>query len=196
MMERELVLTGIGGQGVQLAAQVLATAAVLEDRRVMLFGVYGGTMRGGSSDSTVVIADGPLRAPPLISHAWSAIVLHHKYWPPVAAKLRSGSVVVVNSSLFDGDLDRDAWAVFEVPATDLAVEAGNVLAASMVMVGAYVALTGLVSLDSAVEAMRSSVPAYRTQHLAVNEAALRRGFEALPAGQAPAWASALGALTA
>ena len=57
-MERELVLTGIGGQGVQLAAQVLATAAVLEDRRVMLFGVYGGTMRGGSSDSTVVVADG------------------------------------------------------------------------------------------------------------------------------------------
>jgi len=31
-MERELLITGIGGQGVQLAAQVLARAATLEGR--------------------------------------------------------------------------------------------------------------------------------------------------------------------
>ncbi|TMK87611.1 MAG: indolepyruvate ferredoxin oxidoreductase subunit beta, partial [Actinobacteria bacterium] len=34
MTERELLLTGIGGQGVQLAAQVIARAAVLEGREV------------------------------------------------------------------------------------------------------------------------------------------------------------------
>jgi Pyruvate/2-oxoacid:ferredoxin oxidoreductase gamma subunit len=31
-MERELLLTGIGGQGVQLAAQVLARAAIADGR--------------------------------------------------------------------------------------------------------------------------------------------------------------------
>ena len=54
-MEREVLLTGIGGQGVQLAAQVLARAAALEGKGVMLFGVYSGMMRGGNSDSTVVV---------------------------------------------------------------------------------------------------------------------------------------------
>ena len=34
-MERELLITGIGGQGVQLAAQVLARGATLEGRDVM-----------------------------------------------------------------------------------------------------------------------------------------------------------------
>ena len=57
-MEREVLLTGIGGQGVQLAAQVLAHAALDEGRDVQLFGAYGGMMRGGNTDATLVVADG------------------------------------------------------------------------------------------------------------------------------------------
>ena len=63
-MEREVLFTGVGGQGVQLAAQTLARAAALEGREVMLFGVYGGTMRGGNTDSTIVIGDAPIQAAP------------------------------------------------------------------------------------------------------------------------------------
>ena len=51
--ERELLLTGIGGQGVQLAAQFVARAAVYDRREVMLFGSYGGMMRGGDRKSVV-----------------------------------------------------------------------------------------------------------------------------------------------
>src|SRR3977135_2851608 len=79
-MERELLITGIGGQGVQLAAQVLARAATLEGREVMFLGLYGGMMRGGNTDSTVVIADAPIAAPPVVARAWSAIAMHDDYW--------------------------------------------------------------------------------------------------------------------
>jgi len=185
--EREVLLTGIGGQGVQLAAQVLAHAAIIEGRRVSLFGVYGGMMRGGNSDSTVVVADGPIESPPVVAHAWSALVLHHKYWPPLEGRVRQGGVVVVNSSLFEGDIDRDRLRTFDVPATDLATNLGNVMGASMVMAGAYAAITGLVALEALVQGMHRSVPPYRQQHLAANEAALRAGFEAGPRLAAPAW---------
>ena len=63
-MEREIFLTGIGGQGVQLAARILALAATREGRYVMSLGTYGGTMRGGNTDSTVVVADEPIASPP------------------------------------------------------------------------------------------------------------------------------------
>ena len=43
-MERELLITGIGGQGIQLVAQVLARAATLEGREVMYLGLYGGML--------------------------------------------------------------------------------------------------------------------------------------------------------
>ena len=186
-----MILSGIGGQGVQLAAQVLARAAVREDRRVMLLGTYGGTMRGGNTDSMLVVADAPISAPPILSHAWAALVLHPQYFAPLRSKLRPGAIVLVNSSIvgdaLEGDARRSA-ALFEVPATARATELGSAMAASMVMIGAFAGLTGLVALESLVGAMGESVPSYRRQHLACNEAALRAGFLALPSGAAPAWA--------
>ena len=100
MSEREVLLTGIGGQGVQLAAQVLARGAVLEGRDVLLFGVYGGAMRGMNTDGTVVVGDGPIQSPPLLSTTWSAIAMHDRYWAPIAPKVRDGGVVVVNDTTF------------------------------------------------------------------------------------------------
>jgi len=184
--ERELLLTGIGGQGVQLAAQVIARAATLEGRDVMLFGVYGGVMRGGNSDATVVVGDGPVQAPPIVSHAWSALALHPRYWGPLRARLVSDAVVVVNSSLFDEPVDLPH--VFEVPATQVATdELGNPMVVSMVATGAYVALTGLVSLESAIAAMEESLPAYRRQHAEGNARALRAGAALVEPLAAPAW---------
>ena len=95
-MERELLITGMGGQGVQLAAQVIARGATLEGRHVMLFGVYGGAMRGMNTDGTVVVGDAPLQAPPLVSHTWSAVAMHDKFWAPVAPKVRTGGLALVN----------------------------------------------------------------------------------------------------
>ena len=97
--------------------------------------------------------------------------------------------MLVNSSLFEGELDRARWQVVEVPATDLAIELGNAMGASMVMTGAVAGLTGLVGLDAAIAAMTESVPSYRRQHVATNEQALRTGFDAVEHLAAPAWAS-------
>jgi Pyruvate/2-oxoacid:ferredoxin oxidoreductase gamma subunit len=186
MTERELLLTGIGGQGVQLAAQVIARAAVLEGSDVMLFGVYGGVMRGGNSDATIVVGNGPVQAPPIVSHAWSALALHPRYWEPLRARLVPDAVVVLNSSLFEEPVD--LARVFAVPATQVATEElGNPMAVSMVATGAYVAVTGLVALDSAIAGMEESLPAYRRQHAEGNARALQAGAALVDPLAAPAW---------
>lgn len=190
-MERECLCTGIGGQGVQLMAQVLARAATLEGRKVMLFGVYGGTMRGGNTDATIVVGDSDLLAPPLISHTWSSIAMHDEFWGPLAPKLRPNALVLVNDATFETELDETALRVHRIPATDIAAALGNELGSSMVMGGAYAGITGLVGIDSMIEAMREAIPSYRTQHIANNEIALRAGFDHVEnAGltlAAPAW---------
>ena len=188
-MEREVLITGIGGQGVQLAAQVLARAAMLDGHEVMYLGIYGGMMRGGNTDSTVVVADAPIEAPPVVSHTWSAIAMHDEFWEPVAAKLRPGGLVLVNDSTFTREIGVDA-TVHRIDATGVATKAGNSLAASMVMAGAFGAITSLVTCDALVEAMRQSIPSYRTQHIATNEVALRAGWDLLPANSFPAWEAA------
>ena len=185
-MEREVLITGIGGQGVQLAAQVLARAGALEGREVMFLGLYGGMMRGGNTDSTVVIGDGPIAAPPVVSRAWAAIAMHDEFWEPLESKLRADGVVLVNESTFEHDITAPVNVV-RLKATELAAEIGNPQAGTMVMVGAYSALTGLVGLEAAIEGMKESIPSYRSQHIEANERALRAGYDAVTPGLYPAW---------
>ena len=175
--EQELLLTGIGGQGVQLCAQVLARGAVIEGKHVMLFGVYGGAMRGMNTDATLVVGDGPLRSPPLLSHTGSAIGMHDKFWRPLALKLRDGALVLLNDDTFDTPVDLSRYRVLRVPATERAAALGHALGGSMVMAGAYAAASGIVGIDALIAGMAESVPSYRTQHIEANERALRDGFE-------------------
>ena len=186
-MERQLLLTGIGGQGVQLAAQVLAGAALSEGRDVQLFGSYGGMMRGGNTDATLVVADDRVESPPTVGSAWAALLMHHQYAAPTLGRVRGGGVVLVNTTVWEGDVDGDNLRVVEVPASHLAVDAGNVLAAGMVMLGALCTVTRLVSLDALRRAARSSVPAYRTQHIELNERALEIGAGAVAGVVDEAW---------
>lgn len=189
-MEREVMLSGIGGQGVQLAAQVIARGATIEGRHVLLFGVYAGAMRGMNTDATVVVSDAPVQAPPLVSHTWSAIGMHDRYWAQVDPKVRDGGLVLVNEATFTTALDTDRFRVVRVPASDIALALGDELGASLVITGAYLATTGMAGLDAAIEGMRESIPPYRTQHLAANEEALRAGFDAVEALAAPAFSGA------
>ena len=180
------MLTGIGGQGVQLAAQILARAAVAEGREVMVLGTYGGTMRGGSTDSTIVVGDERIRTPPLVSEVGCALAMHHAFFAPVAAKLREDAIVVVNTSVFEGAVEAvgHRLRVFPVEATRIAADLGHPVGGALVLLAAFAALTGLVSLAGLLAGMRESVPAYRQQHVESNEKALREGFGALPPGAA------------
>jgi Pyruvate/2-oxoacid:ferredoxin oxidoreductase gamma subunit len=191
VVERELVMTGIGGQGIQLATQLLARAAIAEGREVQLFGSYGGMMRGGNTEATIVIADGPIEAPPTVGQTWSAILMHHEYVGPTLQRIRPGSVILVNTTVFDARgaaaLDRTHCTVIDVPASDLAVDVGSVMTASMVMLGSYAAVTEIVALDALEEAVAAALPSYRAQHVALNIAALRAGHAAAPRGAAAAW---------
>ncbi|MDQ1360327.1 MAG: 2-oxoglutarate ferredoxin oxidoreductase subunit gamma [Acidimicrobiaceae bacterium] len=186
-MEREVMFTGVGGQGVQIASKSLATAAIDEGRQVMLVPRYGGSMRGGMTNAEVTIADGPLRALPVATAAWSAYAMDPSYWSTIRPTLRSGAIVVVNSSLFTAPVDVPDATVFALPANDVASELESPMSAGFVLLGALVAVTGLVSVDSVVAAMQLLIPAYRTQHLEANERAIRAGAEQVPALAAPAW---------
>ncbi len=186
-MERELLLTGIGGQGIQLATQVLARALTLEGRHVMSLGTYGGTMRGGNTESSLVYGNAPISAPPIVASAWSAIALHHRFWPSSAEKLVDQAVVVVNTPVFETKLETLAYRVFAVPAAAIATELGAPVGAAMVMVGVYAKLTGAVALEALCEAMTQSLPPYRQKHAAGNIAMLEAGYALYSGALAPAW---------
>ena len=194
--EREVLWTGIGGQGVQLAATILARAATLEGLEVMSLGTYGGTMRGGNTDATVVIANRPITSPPIVPRAWAAVVAHPRFFDPIRPKLRKDGIVVVNAEILEGPLFPPAAVsqtqpkpaqLLEVKATTLAREADAPNAAALVLLAAFAKATGIVSQASLAEALANSLPAYRSQFLESNRRALAAGFDAVAAQTSPAW---------
>ena len=178
-MEHETFVSGIGGQGIQLVAKMLATAAMAADRHVMLNGVYGGEMRGGKSLATVVIGNRPLRALPVTARAAAAVVLHNNFWDAPSQRLRPGALVVADSEIA-GLLDIGPdQRLMPVEATRIAREVGNPLTGGMVLMSAYATITGLVATEGLLTAMRALVPSHRAQHIAANEAAIRAGAAAV-----------------
>lgn len=174
-MERELIVTGVGGQGIQLLAKTLALAATREGRYAMLAADYGGEMRGGPSKAAVVIGDAPLLALPILPSAWSAIFAHHRFAEGVQDRLRPGGIVVANTPLVDPDGFRADLRVFAVDAmgTAKAVEAPQ--ASGFVLLGAYNALTRMVEPAALAAAMEELLPPYRRQHAPANARAIAAG---------------------
>jgi 2-oxoglutarate ferredoxin oxidoreductase subunit gamma len=195
-MEREVMWTGIGGQGVQLAATILAQAAMLEGLEVMSLGTYGGTMRGGNTDATVVIANRVITSPPIVPRTWAAVVAHPRFFDPIRPKLRSDSLVVVNAEILDEPLfpetevpakDAKRVRLLALDATTLARQVDAPNAAALVLLAAFAKATGIVSQASLAEALASSLPSYRSQFLESNRRALEAGAAAVPALTSPAW---------
>ncbi|HEU5151387.1 MAG TPA: 2-oxoacid:acceptor oxidoreductase family protein [Iamia sp.] len=188
--ERVVIATGIGGQGVQLASQVLAHAAMAEGLEVLLFGSYGGMMRGGNTDATVVLGRGPVDVPPVAPTAWAGLVMHHEYVEPLADRLTPESLVFVNASVVPAETFAGRpGTVVPVDAVEVAKEAGSALGAAMVLLGALAGGTGLVGLDALQAAVVEVIPPYRTQHVEVNQRALALGH-ALAPDAPPAWPTA------
>lgn len=191
-MDREVLLTGIGGQGVQLAAKTLARAGMLDGREVMQFSMFSGTMRGGSSECTVVVADTRVDAPPVVPHAWAAIAMHASALDLLEAKLRPGSAVVFNRSLIPEPPCRPDCCWFGVDAGEIAAGHRNSPGQSLVALGAFARLTDLVDPASLAASLEDLLPPYRHHTIPANIACLRAGGEAAEsfAGRHPAWPSA------
>src|SRR5262249_17693827 len=174
-MERAIAMTGIGGQGIQLVAKLLAEAGIHEGRQVMMFGIFMGMIRGGSSESTVVLADDEIVSPPIVPELWGVLAMHPEGLPKLAPQVGPGGLLVRNATMVVQPAAWDGVLDVAVPATDLAKEMGQPLGASMIGLGALAAASRVVELGSLVEALATVLPPHRQKHITANRACLERG---------------------
>jgi 2-oxoglutarate ferredoxin oxidoreductase subunit gamma len=179
IVEREVILSGTGGQGIQLMGKSLALAATNAGRYAMLAADYGGEMRGGPSQASVVIGDAPLRSLPILPSAGAAVLMHHKFRAFAVERLRPDGLLLLNTSIVPPGSVVHSGRLAEVPATALARELGAPQAACFVMLGAYIAVTGVVTAAGLERAMRQLLPPYRAQHGDANARAIKAGLTAL-----------------
>lgn len=169
------VFSGFGGQGVLSMGLNLTQAAMLEGRFVTYLPAYGAEVRGGTANCTVSISDEEIASPVAYSPAF-VVALNEPSMVRFQNRIQSGGVMFLNSSLVKEAPNRGDIEVVNIPANDVAEKMGNVRSANMVLLGAFIKKSNLVSLDSLIEGLTVALKG-KPKLVAVNKEALTVGYE-------------------
>ncbi|HDQ99360.1 MAG TPA: 2-oxoacid:ferredoxin oxidoreductase subunit gamma [candidate division WOR-3 bacterium] len=173
-MQAEVVFAGFGGQGVMLAGKLLAETGMVLGKEVVWLPSYGPEMRGGTANCTVIVGDEPI-ASPIVRNPRDVAVMNRPSLDKFCPLMRPVGVAVVNKSLITVDPDRDDITVVNVPANQIAIEAGTGRAANMVMLGAYVGATDIVPFEALVEQVKHQF-VKKAKLIPVNVKCLEEGY--------------------
>jgi len=193
MEEFNVVLAGVGGQGILLAAEILGTAAVKEGLNVRVSEIHGMAQRGGAVVSTVRIGE-KVFAPTVLEGQADVLLGFEPFETLRNLKFASEKTLVIMSeekippteltakmmpypSL--KEVEEKIYSFTEnliiVDAPRLAKKAGSTLTQNVVLLG-VLAATGKVPIktESILDALVELIPA---KFLDVNVKAFRLGYD-------------------
>ena len=175
-MQHEVQFAGFGGQGIMVMGQILAQSAMLASFEVVWIPSYGPEMRGGTAYCTVVIGDRPIGSP-IIRNPKHLVAMNRPSLEKFAPTVKPGGIVFINSSIISIDADRDDVDVLKVPIIEIAKDLGNVKAANIVALAAFVARSKIVDFELLREAVKEKFAA-REKLVPLNMKALDEGRKA------------------
>jgi Pyruvate/2-oxoacid:ferredoxin oxidoreductase gamma subunit len=137
-----MTLSGFGGQGVLFAGLALAEGALREKLQVSWIPSYGPEMRGGTAHCHVRVSQHPI-ASPWISRPASLLAFNQPSIEKFAHEVLPGGLILV---------DRADVQIVRVPAYEAAMNLGSVKNANLIMLGAYLEITGAIDQEAVLSA--------------------------------------------
>jgi 2-oxoglutarate ferredoxin oxidoreductase subunit gamma len=177
-MEKRIIIAGSGGQGVLFFGKLLAYAAMLEGREVTWFPSYGAEMRGGTANCTVIISDSMIGSP-VISNPDVLVVMNDDSYRRFVEKLSPGGILFYDSSQIHSAAPRGDIRLIATHAGAIASSMNSASLANMALMGAFIAVTHIVNIKSALSALEEITPPHRRDLLKVNKDILMKGYEGL-----------------
>ncbi len=172
-LRTEIRFEGLGGQGIVLAAVVLAEAlGVHQGLEAVQTSVYDPETRGASVRSEVVASAEPVNYPGAVRP--DVVVAMSQKAADNNTQLAEGGVLIVDP-LFVERIPTVAGRVYQVPVTRLADELGRRQAANMVMLGALARFVPIVSTASLEKSVTARAPRGTAE---LNLKALSAGYAA------------------
>lgn len=174
MNRTEILIGGVGGQGVVLSGILLGTAATLfEGKKALQTQSYSSELRGGPTRAEVIISNDPITDPQvrkpdiLIAMAQDAI---SKY----IHRIKPKGLLIVDSDLVN-EVENRNFEILSIPATSLAdKEMGNIVVANLIILGALIKKTSLLTPEAMEKAIEISVP---KKAIPLNIKAFRMGLQ-------------------
>jgi 2-oxoglutarate ferredoxin oxidoreductase subunit gamma len=173
-MRIEIRFAGFGGQGIIKSGIITAAAASIHSRKnAVQTQSYGPESRGGACKSEVVISEEEIDFPKVVEPDILVVMSQHAYNDYVD-DLKAGGTMILDPDMIPHERELKNARIFRVPATKIAEELGRRIVANIVMLGAFVAITGALDENALKESMLENVPK-GTEEL--NLSAFKKGCE-------------------
>ena len=177
-MTNKIIIAGFGGQGIILSGLLLAYSAMMEGKEVTHFPSYGAEMRGGTCNCSVVISDEKI-ASPLVSSPDICLIFNQPSKKKFENRCQKNGLLLLNSSLIDEECKRDDINSVYIDATNTASEMGNLKVANMIMLGAFIKKTNIISKETLIAALPKAISARNQSLIEINIQAIDKGYESI-----------------
>jgi 2-oxoglutarate ferredoxin oxidoreductase subunit gamma len=172
----EIIIAGFGGQGVLSMGQIIAYAAMKENKEVSWMPSYGPEMRGGTANCIVIVSESRISSP-IITKFDSAIVLNQPSLEKFESAVKPGGFLLYEKSTIVQAPKRTDIEILSIPGLEEAQKLTNKQVANMVLLGAFLSRRPIVQPDHVLNVLRSVLPPHRQHLIPLNEQALARGKE-------------------
>lgn len=174
-MKQSFVFSGSGGQGIMSAGMMLAHAAIDMGKHATFLPEYGPEQRGGSAKCTVIISDGEIVSP-LPKMSDNFVAMNEQAFNKFSSDVKDGGIMVLNSSRITSEVSAEGKKTISVPVDDIALEVGNIKVANIVIIGALIGATGVVSKEVFVASLEEKFKEKKPEILEMNLKALEKGI--------------------
>ncbi|SHJ75827.1 2-oxoglutarate ferredoxin oxidoreductase subunit gamma [Clostridium cavendishii DSM 21758] len=173
MKGQEIIFAGFGGQGILSMGKFLAYAGMDANLNVSWIPSYGAEMRGGTANCSVIIEDGEIGSP-VVTKADSLVVMNRPSLDKFEDYVKTNGLIILDSDLVTRDVIRKDVKVIKIPAQTLASNLGSSKIANMVLLGALVEETSIVSIEELLTSLKEHG---KEKFFEVNKKALELGVE-------------------
>jgi len=167
-------VAGFGGQGVLLLGVGIAQTGLMEGYDVSWIPSYGPEMRGGTANCHVRISDGEIGSP-TVDNPSVLFAFNRPSLEKFESEVAENGLIIYDSSLCPNAPVRKDVEVLAIPARQMADDLGNGRITNMIMFGAYVGYTGVLSKETVMDVLKVIVS--RKKLIEINEKAIKAGFE-------------------
>lgn len=174
-MKEEIIIAGFGGQGVLSMGKILAYAGLMDDREVTWMPAYGPEQRGGTANVTVIVSDTPVSSP-IVDTYDTAVILNQQSLDKFESKVKPGGLLIYDPSGIHHKPTRTDIKVVSVDAMDATIKLGNAKGYNMVLLGAYLKLKPVVTMDALLRGLKKSLPERHHHLIPANEKAIEAGM--------------------
>jgi len=171
----QIILSGVGGQGLIACGSLLAEAAIIyEGRYATLSSSYGVETRGTFTKSDVIISGKEIFYPEVMKEDM-VLSLAQVAYDRYVNKIDSDACLIYDSGLVTRIRESKAKQ-YGFPFTDLARELGNITVANVIAIGTIIKLSSILSQESVLNAIKDKYKE-KTKVMEFNTTALKKGLE-------------------